>query len=101
MGASRRRDKTLPVTSATLMREKTVERGTQLYEREIRQRVEAGNLGKYVSLDITSGDYEVGDDSRETAERIQRRYPAAIVYSLRIGHPAAVNMRRRIERGQP
>jgi len=87
-----------PPSSATLMRVQTAERGTELYERHIRPRIEDGNFGKYVAVDVRAGvplDYEIGSDLITAAERIMARRPDAILYTVRVGYPAVVTIRRR------
>jgi hypothetical protein len=50
-------------TGGFLSREETARRGKQLYEQAIRARVEsAENIGKVISIDVETGDYEIGDD---------------------------------------
>jgi hypothetical protein len=63
-------------------------RGTELYEREIRPRVEEGNLGKIVAIDIETGAFEVADDVLAASDRLLARYPDAQPWLVRIGHRA-------------
>jgi hypothetical protein len=68
------------------------QRGEELYARQIRQHVEAGNTGKFVVIDIETGDYEVDGDDLTATQRLLARRPNAVVYGLRIGHPAAYTL---------
>ncbi|MDQ2733136.1 MAG: hypothetical protein M3Y56_15900 [Armatimonadota bacterium] len=65
-------------------------RGRELYEIAIRKDVETeDNIGKLVSIDIETGDYEVGtDDSVEAPRRLHEKHPGAAIYTLRIGYNA-------------
>lgn len=64
-------------------------RGNELYEQRIRKLVETQeNLGKIVSIDIETGDYEVGDDLISTGDRLFARHPGAALYGARIGYNA-------------
>jgi hypothetical protein len=64
-------------------------RGEDLYDREIRARVETDdNVGRIISIDVETGDYEVGDDPLETGQRIQSRHPGAPIWTKRIGYNA-------------
>ncbi len=76
------------------------QRGKELYERSIRAKVETEeNIGKLVSIDIETGDYEVGDDhSLEAPLRLHRKHPGAAVYTLRIGYNAAYALGGVLER---
>jgi hypothetical protein len=60
-------------------------RAKELYEQSIRARVEtAENVGKLISIDIETGDYEIGDDNDLGApRRLHARHPGASVYTLR------------------
>lgn len=63
-------------------------RGHELYERQIRSQVEAGNFGRIVAIDIETGAFEVADDSLTAAKRLLNRYPDAQSFCIRIGHRA-------------
>ena len=75
-------------------------RGRELYERSIRAQVEtAENVGKLVSIDIETGDHEVGeDDSLEAPRRLHAKHPGAAVYTIRIGYNAAYALGGVLER---
>jgi hypothetical protein len=68
--------------------EETVRRGKESYERENRAKVEAGNKGKTLVIDVDTGDYEINDDSGEATRRLLARHPDAPLYRMRIGYPA-------------
>ena len=60
-----------------------------MYDKQIRSQVESeANIGRLVSIDIHTGDYEVGDRLLETVERLQCRRPDAEVWTERIGYNA-------------
>ena len=64
-------------------------RGQELYEQQIRAQVERPeNIGKIISIDIETGDYEVGDDLITTGNRLFARHPGAALYGARIGYNA-------------
>lgn len=64
-------------------------RGKRLYDQHIRTLVETQeNVGKIVSIDIETGDYEVGDDLISTGDRLFARHPGAALYGARIGYNA-------------
>ena len=63
--------------------------GHDLYEREIRPKVETdANIGKIISIDIETGEYEIGDDLLVTANRLLAKHPDAAIWSERIGYNA-------------
>ena len=64
-------------------------RGKELYERLVRSRVETPeNLGKIVSIDVESGDFEVDEDLLKATDRLLLRHPGAPVWGERIGYDA-------------
>ena len=48
--------------------------------------------GKFLVLDIESGDYEIGDDEMEASRRSRAKHPDGIRYLLRIGYRAAASL---------
>jgi hypothetical protein len=64
-------------------------RGQKLYEQSIRSQVETeANIGKIISIDIESGDYEIDDDLVAAGKRLLTRHPDAALYGKRIGYNA-------------
>jgi hypothetical protein len=66
--------------------------GRELYERDIRPKVEKDNRGRYLVLDILTGQYEIADDDLIASDRLIEKKPDAILYGLRIGYPAAYRL---------
>jgi hypothetical protein len=72
-----------------------VERGQELYDRSIRENVEAKARGKFLALDIETGEYEIDADERAALKRALAKHPDAALYLLRIGSPTAYRLGRR------
>ena len=68
--------------------EEHARRGTEIYEKVVRPKVASGNVGKIVSIDVDTGEYELGESLLEAAERLLGRCPDAQIWSERIGYPA-------------
>lgn len=67
--------------------EEIARRGEEVYQQRVRALVEIQeNIGKIVSIDIESGDFEVGDDLISTGDRLFLRHPGAALYGARIGY---------------
>ena len=60
-------------------------RGDDIYERQTKPVIEAGNEGKYVAIDIESGDCEVDVDELAATDRLSARHADAQVWLRRIG----------------
>ena len=74
-------------------------RGQALYEEKIRSRVEATEGGKFVVIDVNSGDYEIDSDDAAATVRLMTRSPGAVTYAVRVGHPAAYRVGPRFSFG--
>ncbi len=73
-------------------REEIAERGEAIYDREIRAKVETEHKGKYLVMDIESGEYEIDQDDLAATKRMMAKFPNAILYGLRIGYVAAYRL---------
>lgn len=69
--------------------EETVRLGREIYERDIRPLVEAEHKGKFLVVDIETGDYEMDSKDINACLRLLERRPNAETLLLRIGYPTA------------
>ena len=60
-----------------------------VYQEKIRPTLTEADVGKFVIIDVNSGDYEIGDDDIETDQRLQERVPDVVGYIMRVGYSAA------------
>lgn len=72
--------------------EETARRGRELYEREIRSKVEDEHAGKFLVVDIESGEYEIAEEDTDAFDRALAKNPEAILYGIRVGEPAAYRL---------
>lgn len=63
-------------------------RGKEIYERDMRARVEERNNGKYLVLDIESGDYEIDESHIAASRRAHAKHPDGVFFGMRIGYRA-------------
>ena len=75
-----------------LTTEELARRGQELYERNIRQKVEPEQIGRFLVVDIESGDYEVADDELSASDRMLARRPHAKLYGLLVGRDHAYRL---------
>lgn len=72
-----------------LSREEIARRGKELYETSIRSQVEtAENIGKIISIDVETGDCEIGDDLVAPSLRLKTKRADAAIWAERIGFDA-------------
>ena len=83
--------------------EEIARRGREVYEREIRGKVEPEHRGRFLVLDVGSADYEIADEDLDASERLLKRRPDALLYGLRVGESAAYKIGGglRTRRGSP
>ncbi|MGJ5627841.1 hypothetical protein [Nostoc sp. CALU 1950] len=69
--------------------EEIIQRGKEFYEKHIRSQVETvENIGKLISINVETGEYEIGDDLLVTSRRLQAKQPDAAIWAERIGYDA-------------
>ena len=61
------------------------ERGMRIYEDRLRQILEPLHNGKYVVIDVDSGEYELDDDHLAASDRAAAKRPDAALYATRVG----------------
>ena len=66
--------------------EAAAERAHDLYNRDLKQRLEPAHLGKFVVLNLDTGEFELGADYLATAVRARDRWPEDELFHLRVGH---------------
>ena len=72
--------------------EDVVARGKEIYQQQIQDKVEPIHNGKFLSVDIETGDYEIGTDDLTPSMQLLAKRSDAVIYSLRIGFQAAHRM---------
>jgi hypothetical protein len=66
-------------------KEEFARRGDEIYERVLRGSLESGNDGRFVAIDIETGDYEIDVDELTASDRLLARVPNAQIWLRRIG----------------
>lgn len=72
--------------------ERIVERGEAIYRDRIQSLVEPQEKGKYLVLDLDSGEYEIDQDEVTATKRALARHPNGTLLTLRIGYPATYHL---------
>ena len=73
--------------------EEVAKLGTEMFQRQIRSQLHPEDDGKFVAIDITSGDFEIDEDDYTAVTRLRARLPTAEVWLERAGQPTAYIMR--------
>lgn len=75
-------------------------RGQDYYDRFLRDELEPEHKGKYLVLDLDTGDYEMDRNELEAFDRARTRMPGKVFYFLRVGYPTAYRLGFRSSRKQ-
>ena len=68
-------------------------RAHAIYDAELRHRLEPHEHGRYLALEVETGDYEIADSFGGANEKLRKRHPLPVKFFVfRIGYPAAVKM---------
>jgi hypothetical protein len=78
-------------------KEVIVQRGDELFEQSVAAQVAGHPAEDFVAIDIESGDFEVGPESREVMNKLLARHPEAQTFMRRVGF----NYTFRIGGGRP
>ena len=66
--------------------------GEEVFARRVRPALRPEDDGKFVAIDVQSGDHEVDEDDYAAVARLRARRPAADVWLMRAGSPATYRM---------
>ena len=58
-------------------------RGQAVYDDQIRHLIAPEDEGKYVLVDVLTGDYEIADRSADARVKLRRRRPDAVIHTMR------------------
>lgn len=81
------------MASAERQRSEFSTRAHAIYDAELRHKLEPYEHGRYLALEVETGDYEIADRFRDANAQLRERHPLpAMFYTFRIGYPAALKM---------
>lgn len=63
--------------------------GEKIYRERIRPTLTDADIGKFVHIDLNSGDYEIDTDDIASDLKLRARKPGSRYYGLRVGYTAA------------
>ena len=70
-------------------------RALEIYETKIRPLMGPADDGKFVRIDILSGDYEIGESSVDTGRALHARRPDAVMHTIRDHRSYVIRFRAR------
>jgi len=66
-------------------KEEAARLGDEIYDRDIRSRVEPAHNDQIVAIDLDTGQWEMDADERTAAKRLESRQPDAQIWVVRVG----------------
>jgi len=76
----------MSTTAAPANRRELARRGRDYYGRFLRAKLEPQYNGKFLALEVESGDYEMGDTQIEALDRAEAKHPNSVFYIHRVGY---------------
>ncbi|MCY2994313.1 MAG: hypothetical protein NTY19_41535 [Planctomycetota bacterium] len=84
----------MPATENRRSPEEVARLGAEVFDRRVQPTLGDEDDGKFVAIDVGTGDYELDEDDYAAVMRLRDRRPSAEVWLGRVGQPAAYRMRR-------
>ena len=64
--------------------------GKLIYRRKIRPLMSEKDIGKFVYVDVISGEYEIAENMLDATHKLRKRVPEACGYMIRVGYSAPI-----------
>lgn len=66
---------------------------SEMFDRRVRPALRPEDDGKYIALDVQTGEYEIDADDYTAVARLRSRCPEAEIWLERAGRPTAYQLR--------
>ncbi len=66
-------------------KEEFAQRGDEIYDSQVRSRLEVGDRGKIVAIDIETGAWEIDTNEISASKRLEDRNPDAQIWFVKVG----------------
>ncbi|HLK57893.1 MAG TPA: hypothetical protein VKU00_15100 [Chthonomonadaceae bacterium] len=63
-----------------------VARGKEIYEKQLKSKLEPHEIGKFLVIDIDTGEYEMDEDDLAAVLRAYKKNPDGARYEMQIGY---------------
>lgn len=82
----------MPATEPRHTPDELARLGGQILDQQVRPALQPADNGKFVAIDVETGDYEIDEDDYTAVARLRSRKPAADVWLMRAGYPTTYRM---------
>ena len=69
-------------------KEEFAKRGDAIYEKDILPKLAPKEVGKFLAIDIETGEYEIAADEMKAGDKLLARIPGAQIWMVRVGYAA-------------
>ncbi len=83
----------MSIVDRQLSPDEVAQRGSEIFEHQISPRLLPADHGKFVSIDVLTGEYEVDEDDYQANLKLKTRLPHSQRFLARAGYRAAYTMR--------
>jgi hypothetical protein len=83
----------MPATERRYSPEELARLGTELFDSRIKPNLRAEDDGKFIAIDVISGDFEMDADDYAAVTRLHADHSTADVWLMRVGQKTAYRMR--------
>ena len=66
--------------------------GSRIFDQHVRPVLRPEDDGKYVAIDVETGEYEIDEDDYAAVARLRSRKPAAEIWLMRAGYATTYRM---------
>lgn len=81
-------------TGQVLTPEQVAARGEKLYQEKLKAILEPENNGKFVAIEVISGEYFVGDTILGAVELSHKKFPNRLLHTIKIGYEGVYKLGR-------
>jgi hypothetical protein len=78
----------MPAVKRRYSKEEFARRGDAIYETDILPKLTAKDVGKFLAIDIETGEHEIAADEMKAGDKLLARLPEAQIWMVRIGYTA-------------
>ena len=73
----------MPATESRRSLDELARLGSEVYDRQVRPALRSEDNGKFVAIDVETGEYEMDEDDYAAVARLRSRKPAAEMWLMR------------------
>jgi len=66
--------------------EEIAHKAKEIYESQLRSVLEPEHVGKFLIIDVTSGDYEIDSSDIAASKRAHAKHPDGVFFGMRVGY---------------